>query len=69
MWKEVYKDKKAQKTTLENNLKKAYKIVWGQCTPTLHSKIKAQPTYVAANAGQDVIALIRIIGLFIASLT
>ena len=34
MWKEVYKDKKAQKTSIENDIKKAYAIVWGQCTPT-----------------------------------
>ena len=61
IWKENYKDKKAQKTTRENDLKKAYTIVWGQFTSTLHSKIEAQPAYTPTKADQDVIALIRII--------
>ena len=52
-----YNDNKAQKIILENDLREAYAIVWGQCT--LHSNIEAQLLCLAAKINQDVMKRIH----------
>jgi hypothetical protein len=46
---------------LEENKKRTYALVMGQCSPGLKSKIQGLNGYEAANKDQDVVALLLII--------
>jgi len=49
MWKEDYKEAKKKKNALEANNKKAFALIYGQCSPKLISKIKASNLWEQAN--------------------
>ena len=61
IWKEEYKEAKKKKNTLEANNKKAFALIYGQCSPKLISKIKASNLWEQANKDQDVVQLLKII--------
>ena len=50
-----------RKSMLDDNVKKAYSIVMGQCTDLLQSKLKQQANWSTISQDQDVIALISLI--------
>ncbi len=61
VWKEEYKEAKKKKNALEANNKKAFPLIYGQCSPKLVSKIKASNLWEQANKDQDVVQLLKII--------
>ena len=50
-----------RKTTLEDNIQKAYALVLGQCTELLQSKLKQQTSWQNTSQTQDVIELLIMI--------
>ncbi len=45
----------------EDNKKRAYALVIGQCSPNLDSKLKGSATFVQAKANQDVVWLLLVV--------
>lgn len=45
----------------EENQKRAYAIVWGQCSPTIQDRVKANDGYLAINTNLDLIGLLGLI--------
>jgi hypothetical protein len=60
-WKQDVQDMKKKLSLLEENKKRTYALVMGQCSPKLESKIQGSTGYKAANKDQDVVALLLII--------
>ena len=61
IWKEEYKEAKKKKVALEENNKKAFALVYGQCSPKLISKIKGSNLWQKADKDQDIVQLLIII--------
>jgi hypothetical protein len=61
IWKEEYKEAKKKKIVLEENNKKAFYLVYGQCLPKLIIKIKGSSLWEKADKDQDVVQLLIII--------
>ncbi len=52
---------KKQIVQLEENKKRAYALVIGQCSPDLNSKLQGSTAFVQAEADQDVVQLLLVI--------
>jgi hypothetical protein len=52
---------KKQTVQLEENKKRAYALVIGQCSPDLNSKLQGSAVFVQAEADQDVVQLLLVI--------
>ncbi len=61
LWKEDVKEAKRKIALLDENKKRAYALVVGQCSPELVSKIWGSDLYAQANADQDAVQLLLII--------
>ncbi len=61
LWKEDVKEAKRKIALLNNNKKRAYALVIGQCSPKLVSKIWGLDLYAQADADQDTVQLLLII--------
>jgi hypothetical protein len=61
LWQQDVTEAKKRKALLEENKKRAYAIVLGQCSTDLESKIKGADAYTRADADQDVVQLLKII--------
>ena len=44
---------------LESNLRKAYSLVWGQCTESMKNKLEALSTFAYFNGSYDVLTLVK----------
>ena len=61
LWQQDVTEAKKKKALLEENTKRAYALVLGQCSTELDSKIKGANAYTQANADQNVVQLLLII--------
>jgi hypothetical protein len=61
LWKEDVKEAKRKIPLLDENKKRAYALVVGQCLPELVSKIRGLDLYAQANVDQDAVKLLLII--------
>jgi hypothetical protein len=61
LWQQVVTEAKKRKALLEENKKRAYALILGQCSPDLESKIKGADAYTQADGDQDVVQLLKII--------
>ena len=61
MWELEYKEAMKKKYELEENNKKAYALVYSQCSPKLISKIQGSSMWEEADKEQDVVKLMVII--------
>jgi len=61
LWQQDVTEAKKRKALLEENKKRAYALVLGQCSTDLESKIKGTDAYTRADADQDVVQLLKII--------
>jgi hypothetical protein len=59
-WKATNKQYNDLMEKREENKRRAYAIVWGQCSPTLQDQVKASTNYATIN---DALALIELLGL------
>ena len=61
LWQQDVTEAKKRKALLEENTKRAYALVLGQCSTELDSKIKGSDAYPQADQDQDVVQLLIII--------
>ncbi len=61
IWKNQYCRADEKRATLEDNVKRAYALIYDQCSPALQTKLKGQEGYDDAEANQDVVALMELI--------
>ena len=61
LWQGMVSSQGKSRILLAENVKKAYALVMGQCSPELISKIKGSNNFPAAEQACDVIALLKII--------
>jgi hypothetical protein len=61
LWQQDVQDMKKKISLLEENKKRAYTLVMGQCSSKLESKIQGSAGYKAVDKDQDVVALLLII--------
>ncbi len=61
LWQQDVTKAKKRKALLEENKKRAYALILGQCLPDLKSKIKGADVYTQADGDQDVVQLLKII--------
>ena len=52
-----------RKELLNNNLSRAYNVVWGQCTHKMHSKVKSMVGYKNVHTNSDLLGLLELINL------
>jgi hypothetical protein len=62
IWQQKVQAMEKRQNLLEENIKRAYALVLGQCLPKLIHKLKESNKYAMADADQDVIKLLLIIG-------
>jgi hypothetical protein len=60
-WQEGVKEAKRKIALLEENKKRAYALIIGQCSPELVSKIRGSDLHAQANTDQDTVQLLLII--------
>jgi hypothetical protein len=48
-----------RKATLDSNLRKAFSLVWGQCTDIMREKLEALPNFANIKSEFDVLALLK----------
>ena len=58
---EGLKEYNKKQTTLDTNIKAAYSLVWGQCTPAMQAQIKTQNDFQTIRDNFDVFALLKAI--------
>ncbi len=61
IWQQDVAAVKKQIVQLEENKKRAYALVIGQCSPDLDSKLQGSAAFVQAEADQDVVQLLLVI--------
>jgi hypothetical protein len=61
LWQQDATAVKKQIVQLEENKKRAYALVIGQCSPDLDSKLQGSAAFVQAKADQDVVQLLLVI--------
>jgi hypothetical protein len=61
LWQEDVKEAKRKIALLEENKKRAYALIIGQCSPELVSKIRGLNLYAQADTDQDAVQLLLII--------
>ncbi len=61
LWQEDVKEAKRKIALLEENKKRAYALIIGQCLPELVSKIRGSDLYAQADTDQDAVQLLLII--------
>ncbi len=61
IWKNQYRRADEKRATLEDNVKRAYALVYDQCSPALQTKLKGQDDYNNVEANQDVVGLMELI--------
>jgi hypothetical protein len=59
IWKQEIRAYVARKATLEENLQKAYALIWGQCSDALRAKLEGAPTHRQVASDKDSIALLK----------
>ena len=63
IYKEDIKNYVRRQDLLQDNLGRTYDIVWGQCTPSMRSKVESLAGYNTVYQGNDVIGLLKLIKL------
>jgi hypothetical protein len=61
IWQQDVAAVKKQIVQLKENKKRAYKLIIGQCSPDLDSKLQGSTAFVQAEADQDVVQLLLVI--------
>ena len=61
LWKEERADWKKRSSALQENIKKAHALVYGQCSPALITKLKGMVGFNAVGRAQDVVQLLLLI--------
>ena len=61
LWQQTVNVQVKEQRVLAENVKKAYALVMGQCSPTLTSKIKGSDKFAAASQDSDIVKLLKII--------
>ncbi len=61
IWKKEIEHYVKRKVSLNNNLRKAFSLVWGQCSDVMRDKIEAKQEWKAVKAEFDVIMLLELI--------
>jgi hypothetical protein len=61
LWQQDIAAVKKQIVQLEDNKKRVYALVIGQCSPDLDSKLKGSTAFVQAEADQDIVQLLLVI--------
>ncbi len=61
IWQQDVAEAKKKITQLEENKKRAYALIIGQCSPKLEGKIQGSDAYPTVNADQDAVKLLLII--------
>eukprot|EP00957_Ditylum_brightwellii_P210936 15365573-Ditylum_brightwellii.AAC.1 len=59
IFKEPVKDYIREAKTLKRNIKKAYKVVWGQSSKVMQEKLRGAPNFADFDKQQDVIMLLK----------
>eukprot|EP00569_Conticribra_weissflogii_P008200 CAMPEP_0171363762 /NCGR_PEP_ID=MMETSP0879-20121228/3564_1 /TAXON_ID=67004 /ORGANISM="Thalassiosira weissflogii, Strain CCMP1336" /LENGTH=562 /DNA_ID=CAMNT_0011870969 /DNA_START=26 /DNA_END=1714 /DNA_ORIENTATION=- len=61
IWKNQYRRADEKRATLEDNAKRAYALIYDQCSPALQTKLKGQEGYDDVEVNQDVVGLMELI--------
>ncbi|KAL3810038.1 hypothetical protein ACHAXA_000207 [Cyclostephanos tholiformis] len=61
IWQQKVQATEKRQNLLDENIKRAYALVLGQCSPELVNKLKASNKYAMADADQDVVKLLLIV--------
>jgi hypothetical protein len=61
LWQQIVNIQVKEQRVLAENVKKAYALILGQCSPMLSSKIKGSDKYTDASKDSDVVKLLKII--------
>jgi hypothetical protein len=61
LWQQIINVQVKEQRVLAENVKKAYALILGQCSPMLSSKIKGSDKYTDASKDSDVVKLLKII--------
>jgi len=69
LWQQTVNVQVKEQRVLAENVKKAYALVMGQCSPTLTSKIKGSDKFAAASQDSDVVKLLKIIRGYCCNIT
>jgi hypothetical protein len=59
IWRQEIRAYVARKATLEENLQKAYALIWGQCSDPLRAKLESSPAHPRMAAEKNSIALLK----------
>ena len=52
-----------RKVTLDDNMSRAYEMVWGQCSNQMRAKVEADPGYTTVRDSSDLLGLLKLIKL------
>jgi hypothetical protein len=61
IWKREYSKAHDCKDKYDDNMAKAYIVIYHQCSPTLKNDLEASPTFATVRSNQDVIALLKLV--------
>ena len=61
IWEKTVDDYVVRKTLLQENLKTAYSLIWGQCSDIMRQKVEASPGYELISQTGDAIELLKTI--------
>ncbi len=61
IWKNQYRRADEKRATLEENGRRAYALIYDQCSPALQTKLKGQDGFNTVQATQDIVGLMELI--------
>ena len=69
LWQQTINVQVKEQRVLAKNVKKAYALILGQCSPMLSSKIKGSDKYTDASKDSDILKLLKIIRRYCCNVT